>query len=330
MGYTHGISKDAKFRQCTCCGETYPNTNEYFYKNNRNGLGSICKQCTSKRNREINSELKKRFVNNNIEYDGDKTCICCGRSLPNSYKYFPIDKTTKTGLRNKCRECSTNYGHFLDDDALRYEIWTKEEDEILIKYYKDYPGKELKEKFLPNRTVRAIECRGGYLGLQGKSEEGKEKANKYRSEIISDIMTGRTFSDEWKKKISDSTKKYYEIHDGYWKGKHRSPEQVKQMSERMKGKWAGDKNPRHIHPLNGAENGRWKGGINQTYMELRSETKDWQKESMEFCNYECIITGLKFDDIHHTFPFRDIVDEIFSNICLDIREQVLDYTEDEF
>lgn len=28
------------------------------------------------------------------------------------------------------------------------------------------------------------------------------------------------------------------------------------ISEQMKGKWAGDKNPRHINPLNGELNGR--------------------------------------------------------------------------
>ena len=232
-----------------------------------------------------------RFTNNNIEYEGNKTCTCCGRSLPNSYKYYPIDKTTKTGLRNKCRECTPKYGHFLDDDVLRYEKWSDEEDNILRKYYKDYPGKDLQKMFLPNRTIRAIECRGSILGLQGKSEEGKKKANEYRSDIISDKYTGRTLNEEWRKKISDSKKEYYATHDSYWKGKHRSPEQVKQMSERMKGKWAGENNPRYIHPLNGSENGRWKGGINTTYAELRSETKEWQKSSMELCNYKCVISG---------------------------------------
>lgn len=291
MGYTHGTPKNAEFRTCTCCGETFPNTTEYFSKNNRNGFNSVCKQCSNEKRKHKNEELKKRFTNNNIEYEGNKICVCCGRSLPNSYKYFPIDKTTKTGLRNKCRECSSKNGHFLDDNSLRYEKWTKEEDEILIEHYKDYPGKYLQEMFLPNRTIRAIECRGSYLGLQGKTEEAKQKANEYRSDAMSNKFTGRTLNEEWRKKISDTKRKYYLTHDGWWLGKHRSLEQRKLMSERMKGKWAGENNPRHIHPLNGSENGRWKGGINTTYAELRSETKEWQKSSMEFCNYKCVISG---------------------------------------
>ena len=81
---------------------------------------------------------------------------------------------------------------------------------------------------------------------------------------------------EWRDKISATKKEYFKTHDGWWKGRKRSPEQCKAISKRMKGKWAGDKNPRHINPLNGELNGRWKGGILDTYVELRSDTKDWK------------------------------------------------------
>lgn len=115
MGYTHGTARDAEFRTCTCCGETLPNTNEYFSKAGK-GLCAVCKKCNNKKSKEKNKKLKARFDTSYIEYDGEKVCISCGRSLPNSYKYFPVDKTTKSGLRNKCRECTPGYGKFLDDD----------------------------------------------------------------------------------------------------------------------------------------------------------------------------------------------------------------------
>lgn len=144
------------------------------------------------------------------------------------------------------------------------------------------------------------------------------------------MFKGRDFGQEWRDKISATKKEYYKTHDGWWKGRKRSPEQCKAISERMKGKWAGDKNPRHINPLNGELNGRWKGGILPTYTELRSDTKDWFNESMEFCNYKCVITGEEFDNVHHTTAFRDIVDEVFKLTGIEVKQQVCDYSEDEF
>lgn len=102
------------------------------------------------------------------------------------------------------------------------------------------------------------------------------------------------------------------------------------ISERMKGKWAGDKNPRHINPLNGELNGRWKGGILPTYTELRSDTKDWFNESIEFCGYKCVITGGEFDNVHHTTAFRKIVDETFDVSGIEVRKNVADYPKEEF
>ena len=62
-------------------------------------------------------------------------------------------------------------------------------------------------------------------------------------------------SKEWRDKISAIKKEYFKTHDGWWKGRKRSVEQCQGMGERMKGKWAGNKNPRHNNPLTGAANG---------------------------------------------------------------------------
>lgn len=51
MGYTHGTASDAEYRTCTCCNETYPNTNEFFPKSGK-GLGAVCKECVSRKSKE--------------------------------------------------------------------------------------------------------------------------------------------------------------------------------------------------------------------------------------------------------------------------------------
>lgn len=320
--------RDAEFRTCTCCGETFPNTKEYFSKNNGNGLNSVCKSCQSKKNKDKNKKLRSRFSNNKIEYDGNRTCKKCGRYLPNSYRYFPIDKSCKDGLRSICRECKGR--KFLSENFEASNPWTQEEDQLIIDNYREYTGLELHELFLPNRSVRAIESRGSILGVVGKTDDTNRRAQKRKSEILKNKMTGRIISKECRLKISKAKKEYYKTHDSWWLGKHRSHEQVEEMRTRQIGKWAGDNNPRHINPLRGENNGRWKGGSTPVYAELRSETKEWQDESMEFCNYHCIITGGGFDNIHHTVAFRDIIDEVFDNTKIDIKNRVMDYSDIDF
>lgn len=332
MGHTHGYTLEDEFRVCGHCGKKLPQTTEYFNWAKKDvRFQSICKTCQSELAKKRNEEQKnnKPSINRPV-YEGTKECICCHRELPNDWMHFPTDKTTKSGLRNKCRECTPNYGHFLPEDTKAFERWSEEDIELLRSVYADCTGKEIQEKYFPNRTVRSIECQAETLGFSGKSEIAKEKANMYRSEVIKDLFTGRTLNEEWRAKISATKKEYFKTHDGWWKSKKRSEEQCKQMSERMKGNWAGDKNPRHINPLNGEANGRWKGGINKTYFELRSDTKQWQQDSMKFCDYKCVITNGEFDEIHHVIPFRDIVDESFEVTKIPIKDQVMNYSTEEF
>ena len=324
------ILNSDEFRTCTKCKKIFPNTHEYFSKNNGDGLNSICKSCQSEKNKERNERMRSRFSTSEIEYEGEKICKKCGRSLPNSYKYFPVDKTCVSGLRNICRECDTRFHGFLPDDYEVNKLWSFDEDEIIKQHYKDYTGIELHELFLPNRSIRAIESRAYNLGVGGKTQETYLRSQEHKSEVIKEKLVGRVISEEWKANMSKGKKEYYKTHTSWWLGKHRSSQQVEEMRKRQIGKWAGDNNPRHINPLNGSLNGRWKGGATPVYAELRSETKLWQNKSMEFCGYNCVITGKDFDNVHHTMPFRDIVDIEFEETGLDIREKVMDYSEVEF
>ena len=307
-------------KECTKCKRILSaNTDYYYTKLGR--LNNRCKECCG-----------GKFTNHltHIPKEGYVFCKKCDRQLPHTVQYFPEDKSCKTGLRFVCRECNPSYDRFLKDGEMPHRAWTKEENELFIKTYNNYTGKELKEKFFPNKSIRAIECHAGELGIAWKTEEAYRRSRAYQAKIISEIFTGRDLSKEWRDKISATKKEYFKTHDGWWKGRKRSVEQCQGMSERMKGKWAGNKNPRHNNPLTGAANGRWKGGINQTYSELRSDTKDWFNDSMEFFNYKCVITNGEFDNVHHTTAFKDIVAEAFRITNIDIKEHVYDYADDEF
>ena len=305
---------------CTQCKRELPaNTDYYFMKLGK--LNNRCKECCG-----------RHFTNHltHIPKEGYVFCKKCDRELPHTMQYFPEDRGCKTGLRYICRECNPSYGRFLNDDEEPHRAWTDDEKKLLKEVYKNYTGRELQIKYFPTRSIRSLESMADIMGISGKTEETKQRARSFSSKIVSEKLKGRDLGQEWKDKISATKKEYYKTHDSWWKGKKRSPEQCKAISKRMKGKWAGDKNPRHINPLNGELNGRWKGGILDTYVELRSDTKDWFNESMEFCGYKCVITNGEFDNVHHTTAFRDIVDQVFEITGVEVKPKVCDYSTDDF
>ncbi len=62
-----------------------------------------------------------------------------------------------------------------------------------------------------------------------KSHRGKPKSEEHKANI-SKALKGRKVTKETRAKQSKATKKYYETHDGYWKGKSRSEETKAKIS----------------------------------------------------------------------------------------------------
>ncbi|HHX67591.1 MAG TPA: HNH endonuclease [Gallicola sp.] len=313
------------YKICRKCGRKLLLNSDYYFKNNRyrDGFENKCKECFG------NSFTSKLM---NIPKEGYKFCVKCNRELPVEIKYFPPDKVCSDGFRNICRECGRD-GHFMKDDYVKKKQWTKDEEELLKQIYPYYTNDELIELYFPDATKISLENKAYKLNVSFKQEDVKKKTYK----IVSKKLSGKNSpyygvekSKDTKDKISKALKDYYSKNNGWWLGKKRSEKQRRAISERMKGKWSGKNNPRYSNPLIGKDNPNWKGGITPLYFELRSEIKEWQNKSMESCNYKCVLTGKDFDNIHHLYPFKDIVDEVFKSLNLDIKKKVNDYTEEEF
>lgn len=77
----------------------------------------------------------------------------------------------------------------------------------------------------------------------------------------------------------------------------------------------------------GANNCNWNGGISNIYEYVRSKITRWKKDSMKSSSYKCVITGNKFDVIHHLYSFHKILGEALFELGLDIHENISKYAD---
>lgn len=78
----------------------------------------------------------------------------------------------------------------------------------------------------------------------------------------------------------------------------------------------------------GSTHPSWKGGTTSLNEYLRCKLSDWKKLSFEKFNYKCDITNSNKNlEIHHLIPFNRIVTEVLTELDLNIKSNIKDYTE---
>ncbi len=224
-------------------------------------------------------------------------------------------------MRNVCRECNPKYGRFLEIKHRTNSKWSDEDLEKLKSIYKDYTNEEIIEKFFPNRTSRSLESIAHKYNFNHKTQETLNRASKDGAIKNSKVQKGRIFSEEHKNHISDAQKKRYE-----------NSEQRKIASKNAIkiGLGKSDLAPLSKNPLYGEKNGRWKGGASELIEQLRRDIIDWKKSSAEFCDYKCIFTGGRFQNIHHIISFNSLIEQALSELKLDRRKNISDYSSTEY
>ena len=301
--------------------ENYPymDCNELFklFKGNRS------KDCIESKS----SHMKlKKFKKHSKE--GYQFCKKCNRELPLDFKYFPKVMGEKN-FRQVCRECSSHYKGFLEDDYKIREYWSEDEEIKFVELYPYYTNEELRELFYPNLSDKQLSDKAWSIGVS-KNEDTVIKGHKQQGAKASIFQKGRIKSDETRRKLSETKKRQYAegVYISPWLGRVVSEEEKEKTRQRVKGKWLGENNPRHINPLKGSDNGRWEGGITNLYQFLRENIVEWKEDSMKFCNYKCVLTGDYFNNIHHLIPFKDIVYEAMSILNIEVKQDVSDYSEE--
>ena len=200
------------------------------------------------------------------------------------------------------------------------EIWSKDEIDTIIKLYPLYTDEELID-FLPNRTKRAIEQKGLELGLK-KNEDVLYRINVKKTENARNKIKECGFSEEHKRRISNTRKEMFRkgMLVSPLKGRKVTEEEKERSRMRVKGRWDGDKNPRHAKPLYRESNGNWKGGLTELSQFIRENLTEWKSFSMENCLYKCIFTGSNFDEIHHINPLNKMIKSTIEELGLKDKE----------
>ena len=93
-------TNDSIKQTCSICDKEFSATLEYFYrsKTGKFGVKRECKECKSKRQKEINKPPNEDI---NIK----QTCTGCDKELPATLEHFNKDKKGKFGVGGQCKVC---------------------------------------------------------------------------------------------------------------------------------------------------------------------------------------------------------------------------------
>lgn len=72
-----------------------------------------------------------------------------------------------------------------------------------------------------------------------------------------------------------------------------------------------------------------KSSYNDLSEYVRRNNIEWKIQSMINCVYKCVLTGNRFDDIHHIYGLNLILNETLDELNIMIRESMDDYTDEE-
>lgn len=168
-------------------------------------------------------------------------------------------------------------------------LWSSNEDELLKKIYDKVPMNEVIKMF-PNRTKEGIIHRAQKLEL-----------NSFDHPI---------WTNEQKEYLKEKWELYPDIKLA--EDLHKTKNAIKRMRNLL-GLHRQDKSQRTYENIS---------------KYIRGNIYQWKLDSMENCNYKCVLTGSKDFEIHHLYPVNKIINNIMIQNNIELKA-FNDYTEKE-
>lgn len=192
------------------------------------------------------------------------------------FKRFPT--LSKTAIYKKCYKHGIKYddSHRAKFDNTKSRIyWTDEEIKLLIDNYAILKMDDLLKLF-PNRTKNMLVCKAKILGLKSFARQKqiwKQEELDYIVENL-ELVPDKIMADKL----------------------HRSFRSVKAKREEL-GLFRQDRGSCSYPTLS---------------KYLRGQNYQWKKDSMNYCDYKCVLTGSKDFQIHHLYSVSSIIDDILN------------------
>lgn len=79
----------------------------------------------------------------------------------------------------------------------------------------------------------------------------------------------------------------------------------------------------------GENNKNWKGGITSLSNHLRVIIGEWKKDTIEFYNGKCDITGERSEIVHHLYGLSFIIEEMLKDLNIEIKDNISCYSKEE-
>ena len=200
-------------------------------------------------------------------------------------------------------------------------FWNETDLEILRQNYSDkIPVKEIEKNLNYKFTQTAILTKAYTLGLYQRNwwtdEENQKLKEIYHSYDMDEIC--KIFPNRSKDSIIAHAIKLGLSYKTVWtddelqflKDNHRSmtDEEIGNKLGRSKDSIRGKRFVEKLyHPIEPRV-------YNYLSEYIRKRNKEWKKKSAKHCNYKCVITGERFQEIHHLYGMNKIIQETLSDL----------------
>ena len=219
--------------------------------------------------------------------------------------------------------------------------WTAEEEQLLIQNYETMYGHidELVSLFNEKYSYKAITSKAKKLGLKTRElwsdEELSILKENYSIVYLDELL--KLLPKRNRRSIIAKASEYHLISklklDSQFS--EQDIDYIYNNFNSMTDKEIANKLNREPHAISDFRHYR---GLIKTYEKssyddiadfIRRNNSDWKKNSMVDCGYKCVLSGERFDEIHHLYGFNLILEETFETMQINIKSDINDYTHDE-
>lgn len=254
-------------------------------------------------------------------------------------KYYPLNdwvtitkrfpNISKDSIHTKMHKLGIKADKFFEN-----KIWTTEEINILKNNYGKISNDEI-QSLLPNRTYKSITTKAKRLGLKTRecwTFDEIEVLKKYYSTMsmddICNLIPNRSRNAIIMKAQSLNLRnscKYQTWESEFIINNWKSMSD-KEMAIKLN---RNENSIKEKRLLLGFSREKECSSYNDLSEYVRRNNLEWKKESIKDCKYKCVLSGKRFDDIHHIYGLNLILNETLEYLHIEVKDTMDNYSDEE-